>query len=160
MMTTTRPSWEEFALLQAFAAATRSEDPYRKVGACALDHNHRILGTAYNGLATGKQVDEKFWLDREGRRPYMLHAEVNLMTLFTRGEADIVAVTLKPCSSCAQALAANGVKTLVYCHEYDRDVKGEEILSFYGIKVKRVFPSELMPYAHLMSRLIDGDCAR
>ena len=155
-----RPSWSEFALLQAFAAATRSEDPYRKVGACALDFNNRILGTAYNGLAAGKDVLPPFWQDREGRRPYMLHAEVNLLSLFKRGEAKIVAVTLKPCSSCAQALAAYGIKELVYCHEYDRDNKGEEILSFYGIKVTRISPSELTTYVTSMSNLIDGDCSR
>ena len=35
----------------AHAAALRSEDPYRKVGAAALDADNRVIGTAYNGPA-------------------------------------------------------------------------------------------------------------
>ena len=37
----------------AHAAALRSEDPYRKVGAAALDADNRVIGTAYNGLYPG-----------------------------------------------------------------------------------------------------------
>ena len=78
----TRISWEEYALRIAQVASLRSEDPYKQVGASALDWSNRIIGVAYNGLAPGIDVDETFWEDRNRRRPYMIHAEVNLLSLF------------------------------------------------------------------------------
>ena len=44
-----RPSWGEYALSLAQTAATRSEDPYYKVGACALSADNKVLGLGYNG---------------------------------------------------------------------------------------------------------------
>ena len=51
-----RIDWDKHALLLAWAATRRSEDPYMKVGACALGHNNEVLGVAYNGLAAGKKI--------------------------------------------------------------------------------------------------------
>jgi len=44
-----RISWEEYALRMAQVASMRSEDRFKKVGACALDINNRVIGVAYNG---------------------------------------------------------------------------------------------------------------
>ena len=57
-----RIDWEEYALRIAEVASMRSEDPYKKVGACALDENNRVIGVAYNGLASGVNVSESFGL--------------------------------------------------------------------------------------------------
>lgn len=132
----TRIDWKEYALKLADVAKLRSEDPYVQVGACALDHDHRVLGCAYNGVAPGKKVPHDFWDDRDARRPYMIHAETNLLSLFKRGEAKIVACTLLPCVSCAQSLAAYGVKEVVYSQEYDS--KTHDILKFYGISLTQI----------------------
>ena len=51
-----RLSWEEYALRIAEVASLRSEDPFMKVGACALNHSNRVIGVSYNGLATGVNV--------------------------------------------------------------------------------------------------------
>ena len=76
-----RLSWDKYALNLATEASKRSEDPHKKVGACALSFDNRVLGVAYNGLASGKNVDENFWNDRDERRKYMIHAETNLLSL-------------------------------------------------------------------------------
>lgn len=135
-----RLDWKEYALKLAEVAKLRSEDPYMQVGACALDANNRVLGCAYNGLPSGKIVTPDFWEDRDARRPYMIHAEVNLLSLFKRGEAVLVASTLLPCTSCAQALAAHGVKEIVFNEVYNRDVKAIELFDFYGIKLTQIKP--------------------
>ena len=83
----------------AHVASLRSEDPYRKVGAAALDFDNRVIGTAYNGLAPGFDPDEQFWADRDARQKFMLHAEVNLCSLFRRGEVKLVACTTMPCTA-------------------------------------------------------------
>jgi len=129
-----RLSWNEYALKLAEVAALRSEDPYVQVGACILDKDNRVLSLGYNGLAPGTNVDPTFWEDRDGRRPYMLHAEVNALSLVKRNEgAAILACNLLPCTSCAQMIAAYGIKTVVYKEEYTRDDQAKKIFTFYGI---------------------------
>jgi len=133
-----RIDWDTYALRLAEVAALRSEDPFVQVGACALDKDNRVLGVAYNGLAPGKVVNDVFWADRDGRRPYILHAEVNLLTMFKRNEAYTVACTLMPCSSCAAHIVAHGVKKVIYRDIYSKDIKALDIFEFYNIEVKRI----------------------
>lgn len=129
-----RISWEEYALRIAQVAALRSEDPYKQVGASALDQSNRVIGVAYNGLAPGINVDETFWEDRNKRRPYMIHAEVNLLSLFKRGECKLLACTLLPCSCCASMIASYGIKKVVYIEDYIQDNAAIDIFKFNGIE--------------------------
>ena len=62
-----RISWEEYSLRIAEVASLRSEDRFVKVGSCALDFSNRVIGVAYNGLASGVKVEETFWNDRDKR---------------------------------------------------------------------------------------------
>jgi dCMP deaminase len=134
----TRISWEEYALRIAEVASLRSEDPYKKVGACALDKDNRVIGVAYNGLAPGLSVDPTFWDDRDKRRPYMIHAEANLLSLFKRGECNLLACTLLPCSCCASLISAYNVKKVVYKEEYTRDNASLQIFNFNGIVCEQI----------------------
>lgn len=121
----------------AEVASLRSEDPFRKVGAAALDWDNRVIGTAYNGLAPGFLAPEGFWNDRDKRQRYMLHAEVNLCSLFKRGEAKLVATTTMPCTACMQTLCAYGIKEIYY-RDYYQESHAPEIAEIYGIKLSRV----------------------
>ena len=120
-MSPPRPNWAEYALELAKAASRRSEDPYIKVGACALDKDNRVLGLGYNGLASGKNVDAGFWSNRDARRPYMIHAEANCLSLFKAGECNLLAVTLLPCAYCATLIASYGIPRVVFSEVYERD---------------------------------------
>jgi dCMP deaminase len=133
-----RVNWDEHALLLAYSASLRSEDPYKKVGAAALDHKNRILGVSYNGLAPGKKVGSLFWRDRDARRPYMLHAETNLLARIDKDEAKMIAVTMQPCASCAQQIVAHQIQRVVYCEPYPLDSKGLDILRFYDVQVVQI----------------------
>jgi dCMP deaminase len=133
-----RISWEEYALRIAEAASLRSEDVYVKVGACALDHSNRVIGVAYNGLASGIKVTEEFWKDRDARRPYMIHAETNLLSLFKRGECSLLACTLLPCSCCASMISAYGIKKVVYKDFYYRDDLSLDIFKFNNIECTQI----------------------
>ena len=113
-----RLSIPEYAMSLAHVASLRSEDPYRKVGAAALDFDNRVIGTAYNGLAPGYDPPTDFWNDRDARQKFMLHAEVNLCSLFVRGQAKIIATTTMPCTSCMQTLCAYGIKEIYYDEIY------------------------------------------
>lgn len=142
-----RISWDEHALLLAWAATLRSEDPYMKVGACALGLHHEVLGVAYNGLAPGKIVESEFWVDRNKRRPFMIHAEANLLARIKRNEAHTIGVTLQPCSCCAQSIVAHGVKRVVYTEKYDFDKGGLDILKFYDVELICI------PKEHILNKL-------
>ena len=134
-----RLSWEQYALNLAAAASERSEDPFQKVGACALNEKHMVLALGYNGLASGKNVDDEgFWGDRDSRRAYMIHAEANCLSLCSRGGVDILASTLLPCSSCATMIAAYEVKKVVYREEYHRDTLAKSIFDFYNIELIKI----------------------
>ena len=133
-----RLTWEQYAINIAQVASLRSEDPFKKVGACALDLENRVIGVAYNGLAKNKIVDNSFWLDRNERRPYMIHAEANLLSLIKRGECNLLACTLLPCSNCATMIAAYGIKKVIYSELYDHDMKAIDIFEFYGIEYKKI----------------------
>jgi len=139
-----RICWDKHALLLAWAATRRSEDPYMKVGACALGYNNEVLGVAYNGLASGKDVNEEFWKDRDKRRPFMVHAETNLLARISHGQAKTIAITLQPCTHCAQSIAAYGVKKVVYSMKYNFDKGGLAVLDFYGIEHKCISKEEMM----------------
>lgn len=128
----TRLTIPEYAMALAHVASLRSEDPFRKVGAVAIDFDNRVIGTAYNGLAPGYEAEADFWADRDARRKYMLHAEVNLCSLFTRGNVRLVACTTKPCTSCMQMLCAYGVKEVYFRDDYPES-EADAIAGRYGI---------------------------
>ena len=67
----------------------------------------------------------------------MIHAEVNLCSLFRRGEARIIAVTAKPCTSCMQMLCAYGVHEIYYRDDYPGSDAGE-LAALYGISLQAV----------------------
>ena len=136
-MSESRISIPRYAMALAQVASLRSEDPYRKVGAAALDHDNRVIATAYNGLAPGFNAPNDFWIDREGRQKFMLHAEINLCSLFKRGEAKIVATTTMPCTACMQTLCAYGIKEVYYQEVYHAS-EAPEIAELYGIRLEKV----------------------
>jgi dCMP deaminase len=146
-MSAERLSIPRYAMALAHVASLRSEDPYRKVGAAALDHDNRVIGTAYNGLAPGFNPPSGFWDDRDARQKFMLHAEVNLCSLFRRGEAKLVATTTMPCTACMQTLCAYGIREIYYRDVYHAS-DAPEIAKLYGVKLERIadFP-ELDPLA-------------
>jgi len=137
-------SWDKHALLLAWAATRRSEDPYMKVGACALGYNNEVLGVSYNGLVSGKEVNKDFWENRDERRPFMIHAETNLLARINHGQAKTIAITLQPCTHCAQAIAAYGIKKVIYSLKYNFDKGGLKVLDFYNIEHKCISKEEIM----------------
>ena len=133
----TRLPMPQYAMALAHVASLRSEDPFRKVGAVAIDFANRVIGTGYNGLAPGFDPPEGFWSDRDSRQKFMLHAEVNLCSLFTRGTVRLVAITTKPCTSCMQMLCAYGVGAIYYRDNYDSS-EADEIAALYNVKLTQI----------------------
>jgi dCMP deaminase len=129
-----RPSKERYFMALAVAAATRSEDPYYQVGAIAATEDGRVIATAYNGLAPGISLPKSWWDDKEGRKPFVIHAETNLCSLFKRGEANTVAITLEPCPSCMLALIAHGIEHVYFSQSHEASAKSRELAQFYDVE--------------------------
>lgn len=125
-----RISFKDYAIGLAFEVAKRSEDKFRQVGAIGLASDNMVIAAAYNGTPSGFEMDDSLALDRDKRRPYMIHAEANLCSLFKKGEVYTVAVTCSPCPSCFMNLLAHGVKQIFYKDNYT-DQKTLDLADFY-----------------------------
>ena len=132
-----RPSWEEYALALARVAATRSEDPHRQVGACILRADHSVASLGYNGAPSG--VDGVDWSDRDARRPYVMHAEVNALRYIQPFDGVLLVVSTQPCRTCLVAIAAYGIKRVLYGDEWDRPEAADMLFArTLGIRLARL----------------------
>jgi len=134
-----RISFIEAAIETAKIWSSRSEDPHKKVGVCILNKDGRVLSVGYNGLLSKFSINEDFFSDRDNRRKYMIHAEINALSLVKRGDQPhLLASTLLPCSNCATNIVAYGVKSVVYSEEYEKDSAAKEIFKFYNIELIKI----------------------
>ena len=134
-----RISFMEAAIQTAILWSKRSEDPYKKVGVCILNKDGRVLSIGYNGLVPKFKTNKKFFNDRDNRRKYMIHAEINALSLIKRtDEPYLLASTLLPCSNCATNIVAYGVKTVVYSEDYEKDTSAKDIFKFYKVKLIKI----------------------
>jgi len=140
IMHNSRSSFIEIASQTAKIWSTRSEDMHRKVGACILNKEGRVLSVGYNGLTPKLNVDVNFWENRDYRRDYVIHAEVNALSLIKKQDDPyLIATTLLPCSHCATNIACYGIKIVVYNEEYEKDQKAKDIFKFYNIELIKIW---------------------
>lgn len=133
-----RPSIVDIAVSTARIWSSRSEDFYQKVGACILNEEGRVLSVGYNGLTKKLNKDKSFWEDRDQRRSYVIHAEMNALSLIKKQDDPyLIAVTLLPCYHCALNISCYGIKNVVYINDYERDQKAKDIFKFYNINLHK-----------------------
>jgi dCMP deaminase len=68
----------------------------------------------------------------------MIHAEVNLLSLFKRNECKLLACTLLPCENCARMIAAWNIPHVIYGEDYIHAGKTLDIFDFYNIKIEKI----------------------
>ena len=109
----TRMSWDKYGLEIAKAASYRSEDPYLKVGACVLRGDRSIISIGYNGTAPGVNIP---WEDRDARRGFVIHAEVNALRYCTPDQTKngYLYTTHHPCAECIKVIASYGITYVMY----------------------------------------------
>lgn len=140
-----RPTWEQYALNIASEAADRSVDEFVQVGACALRKDHSIAATGYNGPPADVEIDHT---NRDLRRKFTIHAEINCLKYCKVGEIGLLAVTMLPCGACMNAIAAWRVPKVIYYDIYDKDSSAIEMASIYKIELLQRFrktPSLIKP---------------
>lgn len=130
-----RLSWPEYAMELAKAAALRSEDPYKKVGACILRYDNTVAAIGYNGAPPGIEIN---WSDRDERRRRVSHAEAAALRYIKPHEAKLIAVTLRPCSECIKNIAMYGIKEVYYDECYERDDFAVNLANEFGITLQKI----------------------
>jgi dCMP deaminase len=106
-------SWDKYGLEIAKAASYRSEDPYLKVGACVLRGDRSIISIGYNGTAPGVNIP---WEDRDARRGFVIHAEVNALRYCTPDQTKngYLYTTHHPCAECIKVISSYGITYVMY----------------------------------------------
>lgn len=128
-----RPSWSDYFMGMAKAAAARSEDESTRVGCVVVGPQGEIRSTGYNGfprkvmrLWSRKQRPEKY--------KWTCHAEENAVTQAARSGtslADCTAyTTCYPCATCTRMMIQAGIKRVVtpaptadYLSRWEEDVR-------------------------------------
>jgi dCMP deaminase len=130
-----RISWSKYALELAKVASQRSEDPFVKVGACALRKDNTVAGLGYNGAPAGVEID---WEDRDDRRKRVIHAEVNALRYTKPGECKLIATTLLPCNECLKLISAYGIEAVIFDEIYQRDYSSLDLAKEFNIELVSV----------------------
>lgn len=138
-----RLSFEEFGILLALAASSRSEDIFTQVGGAAFDKDKRIIAVCYNGFLPKMQLSEEFLSNRELKNQYVFHSEQNLLAQIKKGDAETIFLTHSPCANCARLIAANDVKNVFFLQEYHRETGYKDIFNFYGVKHSMITKEQL-----------------
>lgn len=128
-------NWHEYAINLAAAVSEKSKDPWRKVGAVILRGDNSIAGVGYNGFPAGMCED---WTDRDIRRSFVVHAEQNALRYTRPREGVMIAVTTLPCNDCLKAIAAYGIKEVIYKESYAYDESSLSTANKFGISLKQI----------------------
>lgn len=125
-MTNNRPNWDEYFLVLAKLAATRSTCLARQVGAVIVK-DKQVLATGYNGSPSGSAhcIDQGYCypgLDDCSASKDMpsraVHAEANAIAQAAKHGIAIdnasIYVTHEPCISCLKLIISAGIKKIIY----------------------------------------------
>jgi len=121
---------------KAISLAGKSPDPYMKVCCIGLDAAGTMLGYGVNHA--GKVIMKDFWKDREARRPFVIHAELDMLANCRNLPVRTIVITLLPCVNCMNALAAFGIKVVYYMDWYTKDIEAFNVAKHHGIECKRI----------------------
>ena len=106
-----RKDWVQTSLkLAKEIASLRSEDPYLQVGCCAIKENGEIV-LGYNGFPSGFSMSME---DRDARRPYMIHAERNVLDMLGSDSIRVFSVTHLPCPECMKSIKSKKIGEVHY----------------------------------------------
>lgn len=134
-----RPSWDEYFMSTAILISSRSSCERLNVG-CVLvsgeEHKNRIIAAGYNGFLAGASHKSRV---RDGHEQATVHAEQNAISDAARRGVSVngstAYITHFPCINCAKILAAAGVKSVKYLHDYHNDPLVFDIFKESGVEI-------------------------
>ena len=145
-----RPHWDEYFLKLAMLASERATCPRMHCG-CVLVKDKHVIATGYNGSIPGDQHCEDIGcLIVDNHCVRTNHAEMNALTQAAKWgnsmDGGIAYVTNMPCTTCAKALIAAGIKRVVIFSDYHGTL-ATEFFSKGGVKIDKIaMPSKEIVY--------------
>ncbi|MFO7948858.1 MAG: cytidine/deoxycytidylate deaminase family protein [Candidatus Fermentibacteraceae bacterium] len=145
-----RPSWDEYFLKLAMLASERATCPRMHCG-CVLVKDRYVLSTGYNGSLPGADhCEDVGCLVVDGHCVRTNHAEMNAICQAARHGVSVdgatAYVTNMPCTTCAKALAAAGIRRVVVFSDYHSTL-AERFFSESGVVLDRLeMPSTDIDY--------------
>ncbi|HRI46073.1 MAG TPA: cytidine/deoxycytidylate deaminase family protein [Ignavibacteriaceae bacterium] len=145
-----RPSWDHYFLKLAMLVSERATCPRMHCG-CVLVRDKQILSTGYNGSIPGDgHCEDEGCMIVDNHCVRTIHAEMNaILQCSSHGINTLNAiayVTNMPCTNCAKALIAAGIKEVVIFSEY-HDTLAEQFFTKAGVRIRRLkMPSKSIHY--------------
>ena len=136
-----RPSWDQYFLKVAMLVSERATCPRMHCG-CVLVRDGQILSTGYNGSIPGSEhCEDVGCLVVDNHCVRTIHAEMNaILQCSSHGvntKDSIAYITNMPCTNCAKALIAAGIKEIIIFSDY-HDTMAEEFFKKAGLKLRRL----------------------
>jgi dCMP deaminase len=151
-----RPSWDEYFMMLAKLAASRSTCLSRPTGAVVVN-DKQVITTGYNGSLPGQKhcMDDGVCFRRSLKWPEAMkydmcrsaHAEANAISLAAKKgvslEGSTIYCTLEPCITCSKLIVMSGITRVVYEHPYDspmpeRDQYWKDVLALSRTTVEQI----------------------
>lgn len=154
-----RPDWDEYFLKLAMLASERATCPRMHCG-CVLVKSKDVVSTGYNGSIPGdKHCEDIGCLIVDNHCVRTVHAEMNaLVQAAKRGhsiEGATAYVTNMPCTTCAKALIAAGIKRVVVFSDF-HDTLATEFFAKANVAIDK----HAMPATEIAYDLKDYSSAR
>ncbi len=137
-----RPSWDEYFISTAILMASRSSCRRLNVGCVIVstgEHKNRIIAAGYNGFLPGAPHESCV---RDNHEMATVHAEQNAISDAARRGVSVngatAYITHFPCINCAKILAAAGISSIKYLHDYSNDELVEPLLKNAGISITKL----------------------
>ena len=145
-----RPSWDVYFLKLAMLASERATCPRMHCG-CVLVNDRHVVSTGYNGSLPGTPhcyTDGCMVVD--GHCVRTNHAEINAICQAARHGLQLAGatayVTNMPCTSCAKALIAAGIRRVVVFSDYHNTL-AERFFNEAGVELARLpMPEQIIHY--------------
>lgn len=137
-----RPSWDQYFMAAAVLISMRSACDRLHVGCLVVssgEHPNRIIAAGYNGFLPGTPHCSCV---RDGHEQATVHAEQNAVADAAKRGVSLMGATVYithfPCINCAKILAAAGVGSVKYLHDYHNDELVRPLLETAGISIERL----------------------
>ncbi len=120
-----RPSWDELFIATAVLNSSRGSCD-RKLIACVLAKNKRMVGAGYNGAMSGTPTCDEVGHDMLNNHCVRtLHAEQNALANSWGDLAGATAyITATPCLNCIKELGQKGIARIVFAGHYNNQDEG------------------------------------
>ena len=110
--------WDIRYLQLAQEVASWSKDPSTQIGAIAVGNKGQVLSQGYNGFPRGIIDKDEYYIHRETKYKYVVHAEMNVIYNATYNCVSLDGATLyvtglPVCSDCAKGVIQVGIQRVV-----------------------------------------------